>query len=263
MLQPAKTALELLRSLPEGRLKDKIFFVHLPKCGGTSIARAIRNAYGFSGRLSERSFAISPRSTHRAAELTGIPAHRYRELMLLYAMGHPRYQFVEGHVQYSPTAFAAFGDWNLVIVFREPVSKWISEYFYNRYKESEHARTDEDLIPFLDTESASAYGNDYVRYLSSDKERSEWGSAEAIDDAIENLGNFEVIGVLEEMQRFVADFRGRFGVKLRIEVHNSSPVSRQSRDSQVTPEIRQRIEDLCRPNLAVYRHVRERLARTA
>jgi len=261
MLQPAKTAIDILRALPKGRLQEKIFFMHLPKCGGSSIARAIQNAYGFRGRLKQWMFGISPGSSHQAADLLGMPTHIYRELLLLYAMGHPQYRFIKGHVQYSEAAFEAFGDsWKFITVFRDPVSKWFSEYFYNRHKSSPHAKILAELPTFVASEAANKYGNDYVRYLVSDKERTDWDSEEAIENAIANLDHFAVVGILEDMDRFVTDFRKRFGTELYIGRQNRNPVAKRRQADQITEDIKQEVERICRPNLAIYHHARRKLA---
>lgn len=257
MLDQARKVTALLRRPPAGRIGERICFIHVPKCGGTSFGQALANEYGLLGRLGERMVTIEPVASKRAAKVAGVPLTRYREELLLYHMAHPRTRYLAGHVEYSPRGHDAFGEWRFITLLRDPVAKWFSQYFYNRYKAVDHSRVELELEPFLATEAARDYGSDFVRFFARDKEADPSSDA-AVRDAVAQLERFDVVGVLEELPSFLEAFRERFGVRLRMPHENSNPVADPHR--RVPDELRREVERLCAPNRAVYERVRATLA---
>lgn len=256
MLTKVRTLAGLLVRPPGGRVGERICFIHVPKCGGTSFGEALAREYGLVARLGGRLATVDPVVSKRAAAVAGQPLSRYREALLLYHLGHPRTRFVAGHVEYSPRGHDAFPDWRYVTLLRDPVAKWFSQYFYNRYKESDHSRVELELEDFLATPAARDYGSDYVRFFARAKD-ADLRSEAAIADALAGLERFAVVGVLEELERFLADFEAAFGVRPRVPHRNASPAPRARRE--VPAEVRRAVERLCAPNRAVYRAVRARL----
>ena len=250
---------DVIRSSILGSPQERIVFVHIPKCGGTSVKNAITRKFGYGrDRFGGRGILnISAVASKRAATAAGMTSERFREHLLLFGMAHPGVRFISGHISFSHIGQKEFGDtWRFVTLLREPVSKWFSQYFYNRYKKSEHSRVEEELEEFLDTPTAAAYGSDYVRLLSSVED--DPTSREAINSALENLARFSVLGVLEDMERFRESFRSNLGFDIRVGVTNRNPVSAKKQDSRITPEIRRRVEGLCAANSEVYEAVRIR-----
>ncbi|PSQ82997.1 MAG: hypothetical protein BRD44_06040, partial [Bacteroidetes bacterium QS_7_67_15] len=124
------------------------------------------------------------------------------------------------------------------------------------------------LEAFLDTPDGRFRGQDYVRLLTSDGDRlfqngsgrEGMPSDEHINDAKRTLDAFDVAGVLEDVPGFVDRFDERFGVRLKMGRKRTSPASRSQRERQLSPEVRQKIRKICRPNMAVYEHLRDTLA---
>jgi hypothetical protein len=243
----------VLNALDKGPLNTKIFFVHIPKCGGVSIANAIGRKYGIGARLGRTAISVDPSASSRAARECGVDLHEFRRMVTWYSTSRPKVLFVSGHVKYGIDAVSA-EEWNVVTVLREPVEKWFSQYFYNRYKASSHSRVEEELDDFIDTPAAREYGSDYLGYLGSWECR----GAPSVDDAVRNLRRFKLVGILEDLDRFVGDFRESFGVQLRVLKRNKNPVPASVRQRQIDGELRLRVEELCQPNQAVY-HAARRL----
>lgn len=240
----------VLGLLDRGRLEEKIFFVHIPKCGGVSISNAIARQYGLGARLGRNAFNVDPAASSRAAREFGSDTQEFRRYITRYAASLQEVRYLSGHVQFGVDALPE--EWHLVTVLRDPVEKWFSQYFYNRYKASQHSRVEQDLEEFVTTPAAREYGEDYLRYLGS------WRCREAlsVEHAAANLKRFSVVGVLEELDSFAAAFRRRFGVSLRIPRRNSNPVPRRAREEMVAEGVRRKVEELCRPNRAVYEEAR-------
>ncbi len=246
--------IDLLRHSGRSPLRHRIVFLHVPKCGGSSIGPAISRAYGLAGRAPGRRVHLAAPLTARLAEATGISVHRYRQLVMLYHLGLERTRFVTGHLHYTEEGPSdVLERWSFVTVLREPVARWFSAYFYDRFKSSDHARITLDLDEFLATDAARRFGDDYVRYLAPHELGPGDVSAADVTAAAGALERLALVGRLEDTPRFLADFEGRFGVRLSIPRRNASPAPEAMERARRDPLVRARVAELCRPNSAVYR----------
>ncbi len=242
-----------------GRLNHKIFFMHVPKCGGTSIHNALRNHYiGLDPATDRRLFHLDPFAAHQAAVIAGRDPLAYARELSLYFLGSREYQYLSGHFSYSDAAYAAYQEqFAFVTILREPVAKWFSLYFYNRYKKGDFFRIEADLEDFVDSPAALGYGCDYVMQFAGDQAPpqdhvADFATPPAIDKAIANLQQFHLVGALEHLETFAAQFQGLFAVQLQIANKNRSPVTKQKQEQQVSAEVLAKVQELCRPNTAVY-----------
>lgn len=241
-------------------VKERILFVHVPKCGGEAIHAAIRNAYGpVAVAQRGRMVRINPGASERAARALGRPVGAFREELLAYHMENPATRYLAGHVTVSDQLLDAVGDgWSLVTVLRQPVSKWLSAYFYDRYKSHEHRRHDLSLAEFVESDRGRQLGSEYVWRFAPQYRGDASRSEEAIAAATTKLSRFAVVGILERLDLFSASFEQTFGAPLRIGHSNQSPASRDRRDAEVTPELMARVRALCEPNIRVYDEVQRR-----
>lgn len=245
------------------KVGKKIVFLHIPKCGGTSIGQAIQASYGFWECLSRQNFGhLDSAASLKGSCLSGEELMAYREKLLLYFLSNPRYKYISGHFSYSETAVVEFGgEWHFITVLRHPVSKWFSQYFFNRNKISDHFKIEADLESYVESEEGSALGSDYVRKLTQGFHWTEAASKEAVTQAIENLKKFALVGVLERLDVFKHQFEKRYGVKLNISIKNINPLAKTHQKDQITEEIRRKVENICRPDLEVYNYLLSRVLR--
>lgn len=241
--------------LVEKTLPAPVVFHHVPKCGGTSVGRALRKRYLLSQAT------VVPESSFRAFEaFTGrtdreqmlIDVLDLREQMLLYLL-YENVRCVSAHVRFSLPAYAQFsGRYAFTTLLREPVSRFISHYFWSHGKPQAHARIDEDFAAFLRTPRASRLGAVYVEYFSGLPKEADTTAPTAIAAAIANLEKFDVVGRLDDLGSYERALRSRLGANLRIGHENrmQQPSSRKS--EIVTPDLRRQVEALCAPDLAVW-----------
>lgn len=247
--------------LVEAALPAPVVFHHVPKCGGTSVGRALRKRYMLSQATvvpesSFRAFADFSRRTDRRQML--IDVLDLREQMLLYLL-HENVRCVSAHVRFSRPAHALFcGRYAFVTLLREPVTRFISHYFWSHAKPGAHARIDEELAAFLDTPRAARLGAVYVEYFSGLPREVDITSPVAIASAIANLQLLDVVGRIDDLHSFRRALKARLGANLRIGHENKMRQPIRRKEEIVTPDLRRRVEALCRPDLTVWKAVVER-----
>lgn len=231
---------------------ERIFFLHIPKCGGSSLSRAIYNSYGNRSQQEQVCFSLNGSSARKCSQIWREDNQEYRKKILAYVMSIEKYRYIHGHFAYSDRIFQEFGDkWHFITVLRQPVSQWFSQYFYDTRENSE-VKINEDLKTFVDSERAVLMGNTYVRKLTEGIPASQASSPKAIEQAIENLNKFTLVGVLEKMDILIENYNSLFQVPLKIERINKSPVSKDRQQQQITEEIVNKVTELCKPNWEIY-----------
>lgn len=239
------------RSLvPRSQIRQSLVFHHVPKCAGTSIYRAIGEHY--PRRATARLDAVASR---RAAELTGQDLDHYREGLLLYFMSRNEIRYVNGHFAFSNIAYDAFSDdWEFITILRDPVDRWFSHYFFNRYKTDDHFRIHEDLEAFVMSDLGRELGHYYVDKFSGSGVSGASSIDEGVEAALANLAKFSIVGHLEDLDGFVAEFERRYSARLNVGHAMRNPVDDVLRQARITDEVRQKVEEICRPDLEIYRN---------
>ena len=212
---------------------------------------AIRRSFGFFGQ--EKIFHLNAPASLKGAQHSNRDLMDFREDILLYSLSSHKYQYISGHFRYSEKIYKEFHhDWQFVTSLRNPVSKWISQYFYNRYKDTTHFKLDYDLESFLDSEQGQSLGSDFVQKLTDKKLGLDPTSDKAIEVAAKNLDNFSLVGFVEDFASFSKDYKNIFGVDLKIKSRNSNPVSKSQQKEKISSVLRERIEEICKPDMALY-----------
>ncbi len=251
--------------------QKKIFFLHIPKCGGISLRNAIASTYGLTQLVVPNSINfLDAGSAGYAATKRGGDIYEFRDVLLAYYLSIPRSRFISGHF---PLYGAGIGplskDWNIITMLREPKSKWISSYYYNRYFENpEHVwresdvtytkRIDMDVGEFLTTEQAMEYGCDFIRQVVKIDKMDDAYKEDVIKEAIERLEAISLVGILEQTETFIKAFECYFNVRLNMRHTNKNP-AKNSTKSKLSPFQRKQIMELCEPNHRIYEHFSKRL----
>ncbi len=256
-----------LASLPGCGLRKPCVFLHLPKCGGTSLAAAL---YG-TVPLHRRVGVIDAPATRRAAALShfgwddpllcheDLPGGRMtfalREQALLTHLcwGTP---LIHGHVFLSEPAHAASaGGHGWVTMMRDPAERAVSNF---RMAVRAGVIPD-DPEAWLDGPVGRSMAQVHLRYLTGRNVIPPGQEARATAIALDRLGWFDLIGFLDDPEGFSQGFARRFGPRL--------PMPRLNRAAGGAPRLtdsqHSRLEALVAPDRQVYDAARRMFAEGA
>jgi len=243
-------------------VKENIFFLHINKCGGTSISQAIGSCFG-SGPNSHKFHLCSKTNkiaTKRILDQSNVPdeqtkylSPKFREYMLLYQMGRG-IKYIDGHFRFSDIAHQNYSHkYAFVTVLRDPVERFISAYFHKRFKK---CTTDLNWTDYLkQKEFCESEGFKYVQVLSGIDDIGDHTcpSSLAIAKAKENLHKFRVVGCLEYQDIFLDQFEDQFGKRLKLQTLNKSRAQDSDR-RPVSEEVAEEIKKICKPDIEIYEY---------
>lgn len=248
----------VLHRLREWHIPQRVVFHHVPKCGGTSVGRALRRRYLLSQAT------IKPEESYRAFEaFTGrndrgqmmVDVLDLREQMMLYLL-YEDVRCVSLHVRFSEVAYERFKDrYKFITILRSPVERFISNYFWSHGKIGAHGCIDEEFDAFLETERARRLGASYSEFYSGLPVSTDFASDKAVARAIHNLRRFDLVGRLDDLGTFENGLKSALGVKLKIGHENRMKTSKTKARRDITPQQRSKVEELCKPDTAIWEHV--------
>lgn len=211
----------LARSLTGTGLKPRVLFLHLPKCGGTSLSAGLYATVPLTARIG----TIDALSTRRAAALCAFgqadllrchedldDGHHTFALRGGIAAAHLFWttRLVHGHVLLTPALTAALGrEVRLVTLMREPKARALSNY-----RMAVRAGVIPDSVDaWLDGPAGQRMTRCYLRYLSGRNTIPDAEMPGALQDALAALPRFDVLGLLEDLPGFQAACRRKLGVR--------------------------------------------------
>ena len=241
----------------------RVVFHHLPRCGGTSVARALRMRYFLSQT------SINAACSYETIKRLGfcnskseiiMKTKDFREMLLFYYL-HSDIHWINGHVRFSIAAYEDFNTiYKFVTVLREPVSRFISDYFGN-YGKQKYSGTELSIREYLECYEGKMQSNCYSEYFSGLPINSEFGTTLAIDKAKENLDKLDLVGFTNNLDLFANKISSLLGVKVKIGHENTGKVLKNARNMTITPEIKEKITEVCKGDIEIYDYALQRFGK--
>ncbi|MBT82621.1 MAG: hypothetical protein CL587_19795 [Alteromonadaceae bacterium] len=249
---------EILKQQSEKYLAryPKIFFCHVPKCAGVSLSNAIyQSVYPSLLKATRFTGHIDLRASRECEKLLGVDMMTARETQLTFQLSSKHQVFTTGHCVARPEVVSNFyKDWHFLTILRKPADRFISEYVYNRFKESEWQKNETDIEEYLQSEKALNSAVTYARYFSGYRNAADImaNADDVIAKAVANLRHFSVYGTLEQMDKWQEDFNQRFSSRINIASKNTSPNRGASSAITSNPKLMGVITELNRVDQAIY-----------
>lgn len=249
------------RSIFGTGLRHPCIYLHLPKCGGTSLSEALYATVPMHKRIG----VIDAVSTRRAAAILefgiddawkchddlefGDRTFDLRERLLLTHCCWNTH-LVAGHVLLGDRLRANVLDrYKLVTIMREPVARAISNY----RMAVAAGIADPDPDAWLASPIARAHTTTYLRYLSGRHMVTPEDEPACLDRALAALDLFALIGFLEDFDRFATGFEAMFGARLALHRYNQA----KGAEARLSDAQMARLRDMCAADRAIYARARE------
>lgn len=244
------------RMMTRSQLKHPCAFMHLPKCGGTSLSEGLYALVPLNLKIGildspsiRRTMGIvhadvdDPRPFHdEGDEVATVSA--FREALLIMHMAHQAH-LIHGHFLFSQRAHRHFGDrYKYVTVMRHPVARTLSNY-------GMALRTKDfvgDFNAFLESAKGRRMALHNLRYFSGRPDVAPDGEAEALREAKATMDLFSVIGFIEKQPAFLDSFADVFGARPAIGHYNKA----ESQRVEITADQKRRLEILCGPDIELH-----------
>ncbi len=217
---------------------------------------AIMQALQKQGATPAAFYQLEPVKTNAFADAMGLDSIQVRDLLLADRLSKPDCQFIAGHFRFTNAVHQALLPKVVsVTVLRDPVDRFLSLYYYNRYKQAEHGKENLPLDVYITRPKARRSAEDYVRlFRGNGSDSRAFATEEDIRLACANLELFSVVGCLEQMPQFLEAVEATSGLDLEVPRLNKSPAPNAVRHENLPAELLQEVERLCAPSARVYAH---------
>lgn len=225
----------------------KLFFDHLPKCGGTTL-----HGFLFKHYQPEKVFRIlsiikgGPIEAQVQAFLDKPEEERYAYDLIF---GHHAFQFID---YIHPEMYK-------ITMLREPVDRIISHYYFVKRNKKHHlyeqvTSSQMSLERYVTSGISEELDNWYVKHFSGLDEETVYADPDyALDCAKRGLTKFDLVGVLSQMDDFIAKLKKDVNLKGTFHVKNKANKTQdRPKVSEVSAEAIEAIKRVNSLDIALY-----------
>lgn len=227
----------------------KCCFIHVPKCGGSSIKKELRFRLRWKNPFGFKESKLNGVAARELASLGDYSNLQVRELLLQYELANAKSDLIFGHYRCTAKTISAFeSQYRFITILRDPIDRWISSYYYNRFKKSDYFKIDLDLDEYLKSEIGRKEGTAFIRFFSN-TEGYKISDAQ-IMEAVDTIGSFHVVGFLEDLDGFSNEVSDTFSIKFKNRIRNANPASDyEEARKAIKEQYYDNIKTICTPDL--------------
>jgi hypothetical protein len=244
--------------------RKPVVFLHVMKCGGTSVRYAL--AMGAAGRLDgPEIFELQGGVANAVIGGTNAENWAFRDALLAYVVRAMHPAIVLGHFRYRDSHRDLLEDAHFVTVLREPVERIVSLYKYRRYKEGVDIPVSVSFADFIATNRWAKEGRKYVETFCG-RDDLDMRSDEAVDAAVANLRRMAVVGFTDRLEDFATGVTACLGSPVSIPRFNRSPAPESAAqadvdtDTEIDAATLDHVREVCAPDISVYEQARAAFA---
>jgi hypothetical protein len=240
---------------PSTTHQKPVVFLHVMKCGGTSVRFAL--AMGAAGRLvGPEIFELDGGVANAVVGGTNAENWAFRDALLAYVLQTMRPSIVLGHFRYRDRFRDLLDSAHFVTVLRDPVDRIVSLYKYRRYKEGVDLPVAVGFAEFIATNRWAKEGHKYVDTFCGNDDHDP-RSDEAVVAAVANLRRLAAVGFIDRLDEFSSRVTTCLGKPVTIPMFNQSPAPEAG--DEIDAATLQHVRAVCEPDIRVYEQARAAL----
>lgn len=255
-----------------GAVDRRIQHIHIPKCAGNSIFRAMREAL-----KPNRTLVLDSIATYLAArklkkcqnEFEFESLHLEVKQVLLSFYFEQGFDIISGHLPFSPLCAKQFADsTDFVTILREPIERLKSHVAYLIFAQPRTSVADyhsgavdpaDEVIRILEREEIGIWmARSQTLYLGGLGLDGKADLANRVENSMAALEQFRLVGFDDDISGFAKRFEASFGTSLTIERLNR--IESVQRDTDLLRRVydvfegdyRNRLKEMCADDLALY-----------
>lgn len=242
--------------LPPPNNNKRLIFIHIPKSAGSSLTQSISDLYRNPLKpWRNETFHLNPKTSADIANFYNTDLLSEREKISLYAVSE-KYKFIAGHFGYSPLLKKfSQNKYMFFTILRNPVDRFISEYFYNFHKQSDHFKIKLELDKYLDSEAAYNSARTYLHYLGISSNGYNVNKIFSIENARINIQDIDMIATLDDFNSSISNLRNFLGRNFHIPHLNSNPA--EGYLDRINTNQLKKIKNLCSIDQEIYEYAKK------